>query len=76
MPVILGHLDRFDGQRNATLAARTPDDVDPPPADALDQAGADGDVLFSPTAGLIGDRAGDASAVCRHVREPTRVRLG
>ncbi len=46
MPMILSRLDLFNGQRTGTLATRTPDDVESPPAEALDQAGADGDVLF------------------------------
>ena len=58
------------------LWPRAPQTMSSPlPAQALDQAGADGDVLFSPTACPIGDRAGDASAVCRHVHEPAHVRL-
>ncbi len=46
MPMILSRLDLFNGQRTGTLATRTPDDVESPPAEALDQAGADGEVLF------------------------------
>jgi hypothetical protein len=47
MPLILRRLDLFDRQRHGTLASRTPDDVDRPPTEALDKAGADGDVLLS-----------------------------
>ena len=75
MPMILRRFDFFDGQRNGTLATCTPDDVDAPTAQALEQAGAYGNILLSPTACQIGDRAGDASAVCRDVHEPVHVSL-
>ena len=50
VPMILCCLDLFDGQRHGTLPARTPDDVDRPPAQAFDQAWPDRNVLHSPGA--------------------------
>jgi hypothetical protein len=69
MPTILGCFDFFDGQCDGTLPAGPPDDVDRPPADALDQARPYRDVLFSTTARQVGDWPGDASAVCRDVHD-------
>ena len=72
MPAFVRCLDIFDRQRCEALPVCAPDNLNRARGVAFDQARSDRNVQQEPGFGLIGDRAGDACAVCFDVQDQPR----